>query len=105
MVRWRSLDIIGRDVRFGLRLLRRSKLFAFFTIASLALGIGATSTIFSLFNAIVLRPLPVRDPDRLVALGFAAGGNRPNNFLTYPLFDRLRVRQHHARRHLRVDGS
>ncbi len=90
MVRWRSLDIIGRDVRFGLRLLRRSKLFAFFTIASLALGIGATSTIFSLFNAIVLRPLPVRDPDRLVALGFAAGGSRPNNFLTYPLFDRLR---------------
>ena len=90
MVRWRSLETFALDVRFGLRLLRRSKLFAFFTIASLALGIGATSTIFSLFNAIVLRPLPVRDPDRLVALGFAAGGSRPNNFLTYPLFDRLR---------------
>ena len=90
MVRWRSLDTLGQDLRFGLRLLRRSKLFAFFTIASLALGIGATSTIFSLFYAIVLRPLPARDPDRLVTLAFAAAGSRPNNYLTYPLFDRLR---------------
>jgi predicted permease len=91
MARWRSLDNLGRDVRFGLRLLRRSKLFAFFTIASLALGIGATSAIFSLFYAIVLRPLPARDPDRLVTLGFAAAGSRPNSYLTYPLFDRLRT--------------
>jgi predicted permease len=90
MARWRPLDNLGRDVRFGLRLLRRSKLFAFFTIASLALGIGATSAIFSLFYAIVVRPLPAREPDRLVTLAFAAAGSRPNNYLTYPLFDRLR---------------
>jgi predicted permease len=90
MARWRSLATLGQDLRFGLRLLRRSKVFAFFSIASLALGIGATTTIFSLLNAIVLRQLPVEDPDRLVALSFSAGHNRPNNYLTYPLFDRLR---------------
>ena len=79
-----------RDLRFGVRLLRRSKAFAFVTITSLALGIGATSAIFSLFDAIVLRPLPAHDPNRLVVLSFRAGGSPPNNFLTYPLFDRLR---------------
>jgi predicted permease len=91
MTGWHWLDTLYRDVAFGFRLLRRSRAFAFFTIASLALGIGATSAIFSLFDAIVLRPLPVREPDRLVTLSFAAGGSRPNNFLTYPLFDRLRT--------------
>jgi predicted permease len=86
----RFFDTLARDLAFGVRLLRRSKTFAFFTTASLALGIGATSTMFSLFDAIVQRPLPVADPDRLVTLSFAAAGSRPNNFLTYPLFDRLR---------------
>ena len=85
------LDTLARDFTFGLRLLRRSRAFAFFTITSLALGIGATSAIFSLFDAIVLRPLPVNDPNRLVTLSFAAAGNRPNNYLTYPLFDRIRT--------------
>ena len=108
------LDTLGRDLSFGLRLLRRSRAFAFFTIASLALGIGATSAIFSLFDAIVMRPMPVAEPDRLVALSFAAGGSRPNNFLTYPLFDRLRTASttldslfawtNSSRRSVRIDG-
>jgi predicted permease len=109
------LDTLARDLTFGLRLLRRSRGFAFFTIASLALGIGATSAIFSLFDAIVLRPMPVGDPNRLVVLAFAAGGSRPNNYLTYPLFDRLRSANttleslfawtgSGARRSLRIDG-
>ena len=88
---WTALESFAHDLRFGLRLLRRSRLFAFFSIVSLALGIGATTAIFSLFNAVVLRQLPVKDPDRLVALSFAAGGSRRNNYLTYPLFDRLRT--------------
>ncbi len=91
MAGWHFLDTVMRDLRFGVRQLSRSRAFAFFTITSLALGIGGTSAIFSLFNAIVLRPLPVRDPDRLVALSFVAGGSRQNNSLTYPLFDRLRT--------------
>jgi predicted permease len=87
---WTSLETLAQDLRFGVRLLRRSRVFAAFSILSLALGIGATTAIFSLFDAIVLRPLPVRDPDRLVALSFAARGYRANNYLTYPHFARMR---------------
>ncbi len=87
---WTSLETLAQDLRFGVRLLRRSRVFAAFSILSLALGIGATTAIFSLFDAIVLRQLPVHDPDRLVALSFAARGNRANNYLTYPHFARMR---------------
>jgi predicted permease len=85
-----ALETVAQDLRYGMRLLARNRLFAFFAIASLALGIGATTAIFSLFNAIVLRQLPVKDPSRLVALSFVAGGSRQNNYLTYPIFERLR---------------
>ena len=68
---------IAQDLRFGFRLLRRSRAFALFSIASLALGVGATSAVFSLVNAIVLRLLPVADPDRLVVLSFRLQGRRP----------------------------
>jgi putative ABC transport system permease protein len=56
------------NVRFGVRLLIRQPLFAASVICTLALGIGANSAIFSLFNAVVLRPLPVREPERLLRL-------------------------------------
>jgi predicted permease len=53
-------------VRFALRGLMRSKLFAAVAVVSLALGIGANTAVFSLVNAIAFRPLPYVDPDRLV---------------------------------------
>jgi predicted permease len=56
------------DLRFGLRLLARSPSFSLLAIASLALGIGATTAIFSVIYALVLTPLPVREPGRLVAI-------------------------------------
>jgi hypothetical protein len=114
MTSWTTLETFAQDIRYGLRRLRGSPAFTFFCVASLALGIGATSAIFSLFDAIVLRPLPVRDPGRLVALSFSAGGSRPNNYLTYPLFDRLRSANttldgifawmNRPRMNLRIDG-
>src|SRR5688500_1498154 len=55
-----------QDVRYALRLLRRGPIFAVFAIGSLALGIGATGAIFSLFDGIALRRLNVPEPDRLV---------------------------------------
>lgn len=57
-----------QDVRFALRLLRRNPAFTAIAIATLALGIGITTAAFTFFNAFVLRPLPVRDPDALVRL-------------------------------------
>src|SRR5688572_15017612 len=59
-----------QDVRYGIRLLRRSPLFTATAALSLAIGIGANTTIFSVASAILLRPLPgLSEPDRLVDMG------------------------------------
>jgi predicted permease len=58
-----------QDLRFGIRQMLKAPGFAIATILTIALGIGATTAIFSLVNAVLLRPLPFADPDRLVAAG------------------------------------
>ena len=56
------------DLRFGVRLMRRSPAFAFVAMLTLGLGIGANTAIYSLFDVAFLRPLPLRDPEQLVLL-------------------------------------
>src|ERR1700722_3340307 len=63
------LESIVQDVRFGLRQLRSSPGFTFIAILSLTLGIGANTAIFTLLNAILLRPLPVQKPSELLLFG------------------------------------
>jgi predicted permease len=62
------LETAIRDVRYGLRALRKSPGFAVAAIVVLGLGIGANAAIFTVVNAVVLRPLPFRDADRIVRL-------------------------------------
>src|SRR5689334_14560228 len=57
-----------QDLQFTLRLIRRRSGMAILVLAALGLGIGLNTAIFSTFNAIVLRPLPIHDPDRVVWL-------------------------------------
>jgi len=62
------VDSIRQDVVFALRLMRRSPAVTLVAVASLALGIGATTTLFSVYDSLILRELPVREPHRLVLL-------------------------------------
>ena len=73
-----AVDRLSTDLTFALRTLRRSPLFTLIAVLSLALGIGANTAIFSLLDQLLLRVLPVKDPDALVMLyqrGTNMGGN------------------------------
>src|SRR5262245_12430653 len=85
------LDDLTRDLRHACRLLRRSPVFAAIAIMSVALGIGATSAIFSLTDAALLRPLPVADSDAVVTVS-AAGADDRRGAISFPNYRDLRER-------------
>jgi hypothetical protein len=69
-----SFDSVMQDARYGLRQLRRSPLFTLATVATLGLTIGATSALFAIANAVILRPLPYPQSDRIVSISIAQKG-------------------------------
>jgi predicted permease len=80
---------IFADIRYALRNLRRGKLFAAVAIASLALGIGANTAIFTLIDQLMLRLLPVRTPEQLVMIwstGPHMGNNNGSRASSYPMY-------------------
>jgi predicted permease len=78
------LDTVMGDVRYGARMLARNPGFAAAIVAALGLGIGATTAVFSVVDAVLLRPLPYRDPRQLVVmLHRGTGPVSPANFLDW----------------------
>ena len=72
------LDTVWRDVRHAARALARSPAFTATAVLSLALGIGATTTIFSVVHAVVIDPFPYRSPDTLVSMAVVGPDGRGN---------------------------
>jgi len=105
---WTVLEQGVQDIRYALRAMTANKAFTMLAIVSLALGIGANTAIFSLMEAILLRPLPVSNPESLVILAWHShlrhfsGTNYHNNsytdsngeftggFFPYPAFELLK---------------
>jgi putative ABC transport system permease protein len=86
-VRATWFDMLWRDANYGARLLRRSPRFTLTALTVLVLGIGSTTAIFSVAYAVLVRPLPYADPERLV---FLSGNN--NSGIAWPDFDDWRQR-------------
>ena len=84
---------ILQDLRYSLRTLCKSPVFLAVAVLSLALGIGANTAIFTLINQLILQPLPVKDPERLVMLagrGKHYGGNNGPDRISYPMYQEIR---------------
>jgi predicted permease len=81
----RALDSVKQDVRAAVRGLRKSAGFSAVVIGTLALGIGANTALFSIFNSLIVRPLPVRDPGRLALL-------RDGSW-SYPVWEEIKARE------------
>jgi len=84
---------LGRDLRYAVRGLLRSPLFTIVALASIALGIGANTAIFTLVDEVLLRRLPVKNPDELVLFNGPRnhyGNNSGGNMLSFPMYEDFR---------------
>ena len=87
-MKWiKALEEIGQDLRYAFRQLGKSPGFTLIAILTLALGVGATTSIFSVVNGVLLRPLPFPDPDRLVRVYPLSDEGDPSAFSVLNFLD------------------
>jgi predicted permease len=85
----RAIDTLVKDVRYGLRVLRKSPGFTATAVLTLALAIGANAVVFGVLNGVILRPLDLPDPDTVYGI---EQGTRRTMFISYPDYADLRDR-------------
>ena len=91
--RSRLVDELGQDIRYAVRVIRRNPGFGVAAALTFALGIGASTAIFSVVHGVLLRPLPYKDPDRLVVLWERQPGRgNDRNVVSVPNFEAWRSR-------------
>jgi putative ABC transport system permease protein len=92
---WRWLGDLFQDVRYGLRLLGKNPGFTAVCVLTLALGIGANTAIFSLVDTVMLKMLPVQNPEELVQIATIRpeSDGEPNPYYTNPLWEQIRDSQ------------
>jgi predicted permease len=86
-----SLDEIGQNIRYALRMLGKNPGFTAVIVLTLALGIGANTAIFSIIDSLLLRPLPVQDPSRLALVTDTSDGGQES--WTYAIWEQIRDRR------------
>ncbi len=84
------LESLLQDVRFALRMLRKSPAFTVVAILTISLGIGGNAAIFSLMQSVLSRPLPVHNPEELALLSSSEGYGYSNFSFSYPMYRDLR---------------
>ena len=76
-------SLVPKDLKFAARMLGKNPAFTVVAVCSLAIGIGANSAIFSFADALLLRPLPVRNPNGIVSINPGSGAFGSNSSISY----------------------
>src|ERR1700692_4819910 len=85
-----TVEAIRKDIRYGVRMLGKNPGFSLIAVLTLALGIGANTAIFSMVDSILLRPLPVKDPQQITVLAFQQKQGSPQSNFSIAAFRDLR---------------
>jgi len=91
---WHWLDALARDLRFAFRTMRKNPAFALVAVLTIGIGVGANTAVFSLLEAVVLRPLPYPEPERLFMLWTVEAKSQRGMNSSYPDFRDWREQNH-----------
>lgn len=90
--RLRFFDVLLQDLRYSLRMLRKNPMFTAITLCVLMIGIGANTAIFSVIDVVLIKMLPVKNPQELVSLSYRDDRGREFDWFSYPMYQQIRDR-------------